>query len=66
MFPSKLFVHRVTAFLLFTAAFLAQCALFSHFQKPSQAASSSSGQPYVLVADGTAPPPPQPTPLPKN
>ena len=63
MSQSKLFVRRVTAFLLLSAAFLAQCALLSHFQKNSQAA--SSGQPCILVADGTEPPPP-PTKLPQQ
>jgi len=52
MFQSKLFVHRITAFLLLSAAFLAQCALLSHFQKPSKQVSNPVGQSYIVIADG--------------
>ena len=65
MHQSKGFVYRITAFLLLSAAFLAQCALLSHIQKTSKQVSNSVGQSYILIADGTLPPPP-PTKLPPS
>jgi hypothetical protein len=65
MYQSKGFVYRITAFLLLSAAFLAQCALLSHFQKPSKQVSNSAGQACILIADGGEPPPP-PTKLPPS
>ena len=61
MSQSKLFVRRITAFLLLSAAFLAQCALFSQFQKVRKAALDRSSQAQFLLADTTLPPPPPPS-----
>ena len=65
MYQSKPFVHRITAFLLLSAFFLTQCALLSQFQKLRKEAHNTAGQSCILLADGTAPPPP-PTKLPPS
>jgi hypothetical protein len=63
MSSSKPATQKVAVFVLFSAAFLMQSAVFCHFQPSHKGGPNAGLQTPVLVADGTAPAPP-PVPMP--